>query len=241
MEPESPWIPETPQTRVSYHKLIQAFVRPHLADLRELVLAEPPLSVEERKTTHVVAIATSRTGDNLLRLRFPLEREVLFHLEVQLDGDRDMPRRAAQHIAHELETLEEADREGLVPLFVVLYLDKALYKDDPGYFELKGAARLRFFARHDVVKLWEIPAEKVLSMESPGFCPFAPLMAGKPEDLVLGSAEKIRSAPEELATTGDKALLLEALEAMARRVIMNKELLDAGLSTPGLLVERGYS
>ncbi len=214
----------------SYDKLIKAFLKPHYVDFCELLLGRRPDSVEEIETTH--ALARSRSTDKFLRVRFGGEPGLLLHFEVQLQGRANVPFRVGEYMGYQLWHFDLAAKEGLLPACVVVYLDKKVYREDPGFYELKGASRFRFLAQYDVVKLWELSPERVLSMKSPGLCPFLPLLRGKPEDLVVRSVQKIRNAPEEDASMVDKGLLLVALEALARRVMGNNKLLEEILSEP---------
>jgi len=146
-----------------------------------------------------------------------------------------MPRRITEYAGFSLTVLERALQEGLLPACVVLYLDRETYREDPGWFDLVGALGFRLSASYRVVKLWELPPEPILAMESPGLCPFLPLMDGKPEALLVRSIEKIRAASEELASAEEKRDLLLALRAMAKRVIKDMSLIEAMLSDPELL------
>jgi predicted transposase YdaD len=87
------------------------------------------------------------------------------------------------------------------------------------------------------VKLWELPPEPILAMESPGLCPFLPLMAGKPEELVIRSLAKIRAAPEQLASAEDKRELLQALASLAGRVVTNMDQLTEMILSDQELLE----
>jgi predicted transposase YdaD len=86
-----------------------------------------------------------------------------------------------------------------------------------------------------VLKLWELPPEPVLRMESPGLCPFVPLMAGRAEDLVVRSVEKIRTSPERQVSFDVKRFLLRALLTMAQRLIKDPGLLESLFSDPELM------
>jgi hypothetical protein len=218
---------------LSYDKLLKAFLKRYYRELGEWLLGERPESAEEDETTQ--AMVQERVSDRFIRLRFKEKPGVLLHLELQLKGDLTMPRRITEYAGFSLTVLERALREGLLPACIVLYLDRETYREDPGWFDLVGALGFRLYASYRVVKLWELPPEPILEMESPGLCPFLPLMAGKPEALLVRSVEKIRAAPKELASAEEKRDLLLALRAMAKRVIKDMSLIEAMLSDPELL------
>ena len=222
--------PNGPEKPVSYDKLIKAFIRRYPAAIGEWLFGERPVRAGQMETTH--ALAASRTCDKFLRFEFKSRPGVFLHFEVQLRGDGTMPARMTEIFGFSLAAILEAVNEGLQPASVVLYLDRRHYIEDPGHFDLIGDLSFRTFASYKVLKLWEISPEPILRMESPGLCPFVPLMRGKTEDLVLRSVDKIRKAPEGEATMADKRLLISVLRAFARRVMQNNEILEAILSEP---------
>ena len=221
--------PNGPEKPVSYDKLIKAFIRRYPAAIGEWLFGERPVRAGQMETTH--ALAASRTCDKFLRFEFKSRPGVFLHFEVQLRGDGTMPARMTEIFGFSLAAILEAVKEAQ-PASVVLYLDRRHYIEDPGHFDLIGDLSFRTFASYKVLKLWEISPEPILRMESPGLCPFVPLMRGKTEDLVLRSVDKIRKAPEGEATMADKRLLISVLRAFARRVMQNNEILEAILSEP---------
>jgi len=82
-----------------------------------------------------------------------------------------------------------------------------------------------------------LPPEPILEMESPGLCPFLPLMDGKPEDLVIRSVTKIRAAPEAVASAEEKRDLLQVLASLAGRVITNMDQLTEMILSDQELLE----
>ena len=158
--------PPAERSTPSYDKIVKTLLGHIPLDIGEWLLGERPESVEELDTTH--ALSKSRTADKLLKLHFRSRPGVLLHLEIQLQGDAAMPRRMAEYFGFSLLALERAAREGFQPAAVVLYLYREHYRDDPGVFDLAGALGFRFHARYRVLKLWELPPEPILRMESPG-------------------------------------------------------------------------
>jgi predicted transposase YdaD len=143
-----------------------------------------------------------------------------------------MPERITEYFGFSLSLLVKALREGFRPACVVLYLERRGYREDPGRFDLEGELGFRLFTSYQVLKLWEMPPDLVLRMDSPGLCPFVPLMAGKPEDLMLRSVQRIREAPESAASREQKRLLLLALRALSSRVIQDMSIIESILSDP---------
>jgi predicted transposase YdaD len=230
----SPGEPRPADAPFSYDKLLKAFLKRYWRDVAEWLLGERPESVEELETTH--SLVTSRAEDKFLHLEFKDKPGVLLHLELQMKGDLTMPVRITEYFGYALKTLELAVKQGLRPACVVVYLDRELYREDPGQLDMVGELSFRLFASYKVVKLWDLSPEPVLAMESPGLCPFLPLMAGKPEELVIRSLAKIRAAPEHMASAEDKRELLQALASLAGRVIANMDkLTDLILSDQDLL------
>jgi len=225
--------PAPAEKPLSYDKLIKAFVKRYYAELGEWLLGERPESVEEDETTY--ALASARGEDKHLCLRFKDKPGMFLHLELQLRGDVTMPQRITEYVGFSLEAILRALERGLSPAVLVVYLDREHYREDPGRFDLVGALSFQVHTTYKVVKLWEHSPEPILEMESPGLCPFLPLMRGQPEDLVIRSLQKIRNAPEEVASAEEKRDLLLALRAMARRVIKDMSVIEAILSDPELL------
>jgi predicted transposase YdaD len=225
--------PPAARSTPSYDKIVKTLLGRTPLDIGEWLLGERPESAEELDTTH--ALSAARTSDKLLKLRFRSRPGVLLHLEVQLQGDAAMPRRMAEYFGFSLHALERAAREGFQPAAVVLYLYREHYRDDPGVFDLAGDLGFRFHARYRVLKLWELPPEPVLRMESPGLCPFVPLMAGRAEELVVRSVEKITTSPEGQVSFDVKRFLLRTLLTMAQRLIKDPSLLESLFSDPELM------
>ncbi len=113
---------------------------------------------------------------------------------------------------------------------VVIYLDRETLHADRGGFNFRGDLELDFCCRYKVIKLWEVDPGPVLAMESPGLCPFVPLMSGNPEELIAKPKEKIISAPELIASAEDKRTLLATMSALASRVFEDRKRLDRMLA-----------
>lgn len=208
---------------IRYDWLIKAALRRYYPELATWLVGERPLVVEEVETA--LAVASIRFADKLLSLRFRSRPPLLLHVEFQTEGDMEMPERIAQYLALILGTLKVPKHKGTEPACVVVYLDRQSYLDDPGRLNLRGALGLKLELSYRVIKLWELDPELLLRFESPGLCPFVPLMAGNPIDLVLKSQQKIVNAPERLASAETKRELLTVLGGLATRVIKDRELI----------------
>jgi predicted transposase YdaD len=115
---------------------------------------------------------------------------------------------------------------------------------------IEGESRTRLECSYDVFKLWEMDPAVALEMETPGIWAFAPLMAGKREELAVKSAEKIRAAPDSLISSEGKGELLFVMATLLDRVVEDakmreqlKELLSGDTEIPfvDFLREQGWN
>ena len=99
-----------------------------------------------------------RFADKVFLLRFEDGSGLLLHLELQLEGDPDMPIRIAEYSAMLLRTI----RKHQVPFScMVIYLDPKVYREDPGEVVLVGPYDWKFCLNYRVVKLWEMDPEPI--------------------------------------------------------------------------------
>jgi len=112
------------------------------------------------------------------------------------------------------------------PASVVVYLDRKLYREDPGRLEIEGEMNTSLRCTYRVVKLWTVDPEPILAKDAPGLWPFVPLMNGNPAELLVKSKERIVGAPESVATLESKKELLAVLGGLASRVIGDRGVLD---------------
>jgi hypothetical protein len=94
--------------------------------------------------------------------------------------------------------------------------------ESPFVVEFGGRETLRF--HFDVVRLWEIPAERVLETPYVDLWPLAGAMAGVTEGSVLAAARQIATAPVEEQERSD---LLELLALLAGLRLPARAMLDA--------------
>ena len=198
-------------------------LKPFYPELTLLLLGERPVSIEEVNPGH--AVTTKRFSDDFLLVRFRSGQSILLHLEFQLESRPDLPHRMAEYGILSLRALKPSLRSGAKLASVVVYLDPRTFHGDPGVFEYVGALRFKASVHYGVVKLWEKDPEVVLSMESPGLCPFLPMMRGRPEELVIRSLEKIKNTPDSLVSTETKGELATVLAGIASRMVEDKQLL----------------
>jgi len=202
---------------ISYDRLIKAGLRDHYADFVTWLIEEHPVEVSILDT-HLVTTA-ERIADKLLEVHFKGRPGLLLHLEFQIQGDREMPKRMVQYAALMLDLLSQPEHRDKNFLSVVVYLDRKTFTEDPGFFirELFPGMPFRYFYR--VVKLWELDPEPILSMEAPGIWPFVPLMRGDPMDLLQKTKGKILHTPDTMVSQEGKQQLLSILGGLAWRVI----------------------
>ncbi len=199
---------------ISYDKLIKTALRTRYPEFVEWLLGEKPLEV--RTLEPVQATTVERLGDKLLEVRFANKPNLLLHLEFQLKSDpKLMGARMLQFGALVFELTQLDEHRGKQFLSAVVYLDKTTFSGDPGgiYEEIYPGKVLSY--SYEVVKLWELDPERVLSSEWPGLWPFAPLMRGDPEELPRRSTERILSVPDSIMGTQGKQQLLTILGGLS--------------------------
>jgi predicted transposase YdaD len=206
-----------------YDWLIRANFGRFARDLAAWLLGEPPLETVAIESG--LAVASARFADKILDVRFRGRPSVLLHVEFQVGGDPDMPERMAEYLALVLGVLKSPEHKGKRFAAAVVYLDRKTYREDPGSLEIEGELGLRFSIHYQVVKLWEVDPAPILAMESPGLCPFVPLMRGNPLDLLVQSKERILRTSEERAGFEAKKDLLAVLAGLATRVVADRDAL----------------
>jgi predicted transposase YdaD len=171
------------------------------------------------------AVRTAR-ADKILDVRFESRPPVLLHVEFQTEGRATIPRRMADYLSMILGLLGSPEHAGKTPAAVVVYLDRATYREDPGFLEIRGELGLFLHFAYRVIKLWDLDPDAILGMESPGLCPYVPLMRGNPVELLVKSKERILEAPEDRVSLETKKELLAVLAGLATRVVVEREVLD---------------
>ena len=158
-----------------------------------------------------------------------------------MEDDPDMPYRMAQDSLEILRLLKNPEHRGKRLASAVIYLDPQEYRrEDPGFLEIDGMLGTKVFVSYGVVKLWEVDPRPMLAMESPGLCPFIPLMRGNPAELVVESKEKILRAPDDMASLDSKKELLAVLGIMATRVLKDRGLVKSLLSEIRTMDDENY-
>jgi predicted transposase YdaD len=223
-------MPEPPPKpyRTHYDWLIKSVVGRFGDDLAGWLLGERPASAVALRTA--LPEVTLADADSILDVRFRDRPPLLLHVEFQLEHDPEMPDRMARYLLGIHRLLLEPAHRGKRMAGVVIYLDPHRYgPGDPGLFDIQGDLGTRLFATYSVVKLWEMDPGPVLALESPGLCPFVPLMRGNPVGLLVQSRDKIVRTHVETISTRTKRELLEVLELMAG-LLMDREFVMALLA-----------
>ncbi|MGH2514204.1 MAG: hypothetical protein ACRDHP_00970 [Ktedonobacterales bacterium] len=173
--------------------------------------------------------ATARQADLAWKAAGPDGMLQLVHIELQVKPEADIGERLAEY------GLRLYRREHLAVRSVVVFLKPAqTLPQSPFGWDIMGQARERYV--FDVVRLWEIPAEQVLSTTNYDLWPLSALMAGSSVASVVRVAERIAAAPLPRQERGELtgALLLLAslrtprrfLATAIRRTDMLKDLLS---------------
>ena len=219
---------QTPQ-RTHYDWLIKAVLRRFGADLAAWLLEERPVEAVSISTS--LPAVSLVDADRVLSVKFRAGPSLLLHVEFQMEGDPKMPVRMAEYLVRIRRLLENPEHCGKRLASAVVYLDPRTYRsEDPGVLDVEGDLGTRLFVSYRVVKLWEKDPGPILAMESPGLCPFVPLMRGNPVELAIESKEKILRVPEEVAPFEAKRELLVVLGILASRAIKDRGFLGRLLS-----------
>jgi hypothetical protein len=206
------------------------------AELAAWLVGERPIKVEALEPG--LATVNERSRDKLLRLEFAARPPLRMHLELQLGGRVDVPRRIAEYLAMDLRT--EPSPESREPLAcAVVYLDEAKYRHDPGYFEYVGALGTRLRVDYQVLRLWEIDPQAVLRSDTPGLCVLAPFLRGDKKQLCVESKRKIRRSrlPEQLKRDLLAVLAILAARKIADRTFLERFLLEMSDMTGNYVID----
>jgi predicted transposase YdaD len=198
---------------------LKAFLPHFRTELVTWLAGEQPLEVRAMNTT--LAAVEERAGDQVLWARFSARPNLLLHLEFHLGGRADVPERLTQYMALEARTREFKESKAKLAC-VVVYLDEAEYRHDPGYFEIRGELGTSLRAEYRVVKLWEEDPAVILGVDNPGLSVFGPLLRGDTKALCVQSGQRIQRStlPEGL-----KRDLLTMLSVLAARKLTDRTFL----------------
>lgn len=154
--------------------------------------------------------AASRRADLVWEVERPDGQRGILHIELQTKPDSEIGQRMAEY------GLRLWLRDGLPVRSLVVFLRQAeTLAQSPFVVEWMGEERLRYI--FDVIRLWEVPPERVLETPYYDLWPLAGLMAGMTADSAVAVAERIAVAP---------------LPAHEREELTNQLLILAGLRIP---------
>jgi predicted transposase YdaD len=132
--------------------------------------------------------AVARQADLVWEVEHSDGRRGLLHIELQTKAEADIGERLAEY------AIRLWRRERRPVLSVVVFLRPATrVPRSPFVIEWMGQERLRY--EFDVLRLWEIPPERVLETTYYDLWPLATLMAGVTTETTLEVAERIAEAP----------------------------------------------
>jgi hypothetical protein len=212
----------------SYDRIIKAGLQPYYGDVAAWLLGTRPVEVRTVDTSLVTPV--ERLADRILEVRFRRRPAVLLHIEFQLSGGGDMPKRMAQYAALILDLLDAPEHRGKEFSSAVVYLDRRTYREDPGCIDRALSPGVRFTFSYRVVKLWEVEPGPILDLQAPGLWPFIPLMRGDPQELLMKSREKILAAPDRMVSMEAKQRLLLVQSGLASRLLKDLDIARSLLS-----------
>jgi len=212
----------------SYDRIIKAGLQPYYGDLAAWLLGARPSEV--RTVDAALVTPAERLADKILEVRFRRRPAMLLHVEFQLRGGPEMPKRMAQYAALILDLLDAPEHRGKEFASVVVYLDRKTYREDPGHIDRVLSPGVEFRFSYRVVKLWEVDPAPILDLQAPGLWPFIPLMRGDSRELLQKSREKILAAPDKMISLEGKQELLFIQSGLASRVLKDLDITRSLLS-----------
>jgi hypothetical protein len=225
--PDKPRDGGPPSDPNPFDRRIKSIVALFPADLVTWLLKVKPLEVRELDPT--IVRTEERRSDKLLLAVFEGEAPVAVHVDFQTEGRSNVPERMARFQLLLGSSKEVRERGARLASFAV-YLDRKTYRKDPGRFELPATMGTSYVSTYTVVKLWEEDPGDILAMESPGLCPFLPLLRGDPKKLFVESRKKIEGAVPARLPAGTREMLLAAMTVLAARVIKDTHFLRRCIS-----------
>ena len=173
-----------------------------------LALIAPGLTWQGERSPELPAVA--RQADLVWAVRDEHGVLGLLHIELQTLADALMGERVAEY------QLRLWRRDHLpIRSIVVLLRPTDRIPVSPFVIPWKNGESLR--CEFDIIKLWEIPAERVLASPYYDLWPLAALMGGMTLDSVVATAEQIASAPLSLEERGELTGLLVVLSDLRLR------------------------
>jgi hypothetical protein len=196
-----------------------------------LALVAPGLAWHAERSTELPAVA--RHADLAWEVGWPDGRRGILHIELQLKVEAEIGERLAEY------TLRFWRRDHLPVRSVVVFLREA--RAIPAApFVIPWGPEESLRCAYGIVRLWEIPQERVLSTPQYPLWPLAGLMAGVTAGSTLTLAERLVGAPlpeEErrdltgllLALAGTRLAPADLLEALRRNPVLEELLKDNGV------------
>jgi hypothetical protein len=152
------------------------------------VLGREGFVLKERQISKELAPAP-RQVDLVWRILTPRGAEALLHIELQLEPDEEMGQRMLEY------GMRLYERDHLPILSVVIFLQRTSTLPIPPYvIELDGEELFRY--RYFVIRLWEVPQERILGKPYPVLWPLVGLMAGATPDTVVAVGQQIAELQE---------------------------------------------
>lgn len=168
-----------------------------------LSLVAPELSWQGERSPELRAVA--RQADLVWEVRAQDGRRGLLHVELQTEADKRIGERVLEYAVR----LWRRDRLPVRSLVVFLRPAGGI-PQSPFVLDWMGQERLRYV--FDVIRLWEIPQERVLETPHYDLWPLAALMADVTAQSVVDVAERIAGAP---VTSGERDELAKSLALFA--------------------------
>lgn len=152
------------------------------------VLGRKDFVLKESQISKELAPA-ARQVDLVWRIVTPLGAEALLHIELQLEPDEAMGQRMLEY------GMRLYERDHLPILSVVIFLQRtSTLPTPPVVIDLDGEELVRY--RYFVIRLWEVPQERILEKPYPVLWPLVGLMAGATPDNVAAVGQQIADTQE---------------------------------------------
>jgi hypothetical protein len=173
-----------------------------------LALIAPGLTWQGERSPELPAVA--RQADMVWEVHDEAGERGLLHVELQTVADEQMGERVAEY------KLRLWRRDHLPVQSVVVFLRPTdQVSTSPFVIPWRKGESLR--STYEVVKLWEIPAERVLATTYYDLWPLASVMGDVTLDKVVAAAEQIAAAPLSLEERGELTGLLVVLSDLRLR------------------------
>ncbi len=199
-----------------------------------LALIAPGLKWQAERSPEIPAVA--RQADLVWEVEQRDGKRGLLHIELQLKVEDDIGEQLAEY------AIRLWRRDHLPVRSVVIFLRKSQTTPSSPFviaWEQQESLRYTF----DVVRLWEIPQERVLATPEYTLWPLASLMAGVTAATTVRVAERLAAAPAPRQERGDLIGLLVGLAATpaSRRILLERlrrnPMIDELLRESGIIQE----